>query len=121
MLTTLTTPMQGPMRERIAARNESDQAHLQQLVQSNTLVADDRRRRPLYFDGRFLDAAALTREQDYFLTRQSDLGQAGGSGVVFGLNVALLADGGTLFVGHSESLDPARVGLRYVKPSVYEK
>jgi chemotaxis protein methyltransferase CheR len=34
---------------------------------------------------------------------------------------ALLHDGGTLFIGHSESLESSRVGLRYVQPSVYEK
>jgi hypothetical protein len=103
----LTTTMQGPMRERIAARNESDQAQLQQLVQSNTLVADDRRRRPLYFDGRFLDAAALTREQDYFLTRQSDLGRAGGSGVVFGLAVRSTSDGSTLQIDPGQGVAPS--------------
>lgn len=103
----LTTTTQGPMRERIAARNESDQAHLQQLVQSNTLVADDRRRRPLYFDGRFLDAAALTREQDYFLTRQADLGRAGGSGVVFGLQVRSMTDGGTLQIAPGHGVTPS--------------
>jgi hypothetical protein len=116
----LTTTMQGPMRERLGASAESDQAHLQRLVQSNTLVADNRRRRPLYFDGRFLDAAALTREQDYFLTRQSDLGRASGSGVVFGLLVHSTTDGLTLQIdpGHGvtptgESVVlPAPLGLR---------
>jgi chemotaxis protein methyltransferase CheR len=34
---------------------------------------------------------------------------------------SLLVPGGTLFIGHSESLDAAKVGLTYVQPSVYEK
>lgn len=52
------------------------------------LLREDRRRRPLYFDGRFLAARDLTREQDYFLARQADLGRAGGFGVVTGLVAA---------------------------------
>jgi hypothetical protein len=97
----------GPMRERIAARDESEQAHLQQLVQSNTLLVDDRRRRPLYFDGRFLDASALTRDQNYFLTRQSDLGRAGGSGIVSGLNVAATADGRAVQITPGHGVTPS--------------
>jgi uncharacterized protein (DUF3084 family) len=52
-----------------------------------SLVLDPRRRRPLYFDGRFLAARDLVAEQNYFLTRQADLGRAGGFGVVEGLYV----------------------------------
>lgn len=52
-----------------------------------SLVLDKRRRRPLYFDGRFLAARDLVAEQNYFLTRQADLGRAGGFGVVEGLYV----------------------------------
>jgi hypothetical protein len=96
----------GPMRERIAARDESEQAHLQTLVKTNTLLVDDRRRRPLYFDGRFLDASALTREQNYFLTRQSDLGRAGGSGIVFGLNVSTTGDGRTVQITPGHGVTP---------------
>ncbi|HTE44900.1 MAG TPA: hypothetical protein VK636_06625 [Gemmatimonadaceae bacterium] len=97
----------GSMRERIAANSESDQAHMQKLVQTNTLIVDDRRRRPLYFDGRFLDAAALTREQDYFLTRQSDLGRAGGSGVVFGLQISSTTGGRTLQIEAGHGVTPS--------------
>lgn len=49
------------------------------LVGSNT--------RPLWFDGRFLAAGDLQREQNYFLARQAYLGQAAGSGVLHGLTV----------------------------------
>jgi len=102
----LTPAKQGPMREKIPARDESEQAHLQKLVQTNTLVVDDRRRRPLYFDGRFLDASALTREQEYFLTRQSDLGRAGGSGVVFGLDVRVTNDGRSVQIDPGHGVTP---------------
>ncbi len=34
---------------------------------------------------------------------------------------SLLAPGGTLFIGHSETLEADKVGLSYVKPAVYEK
>ena len=74
-------PTRGPARERI------DQDEVEALRKAGTLVTDDRRRRPLYFDGRFLAARDLTREQNYFLTRQADLGRAGGAGVVAGLLV----------------------------------
>src|SRR5262245_4187356 len=57
------------------------------IVGAGAAIIDNRRRRPLYFDGRFLAARDLTREQNYFLSRQADLGRAGGSGVVHGLLV----------------------------------
>ncbi len=93
-------PTQGPSRATLAARepgtlrerlDREDLAVLEQgatgSTGAGTVVVDDRRRRPLYFDGRFLAARDLTREQNYFLTRQADLGRAGGSGVVHGLLV----------------------------------
>ncbi len=55
---------------------------------NGTIVLDSRRTRPLWFDGRFLAAKDLEREQDYFLQRQADLGQAGGFGVMHGLFVS---------------------------------
>src|SRR5436190_1596891 len=63
------------------------------LIGKNVLVADARRQRPYWFDGRFLAAADLRREQDYFLLRQSDLGRAGGEGVADGLLVKTELDG----------------------------
>ncbi len=71
----------GPARERL------DSDEVEKLKATGALIIDDRRRRPLYFDGRFLTAGDLTREQNYFLTRQADLGRAGGYGVVSGLDV----------------------------------
>lgn len=54
---------------------------------NGSLVIDSQRTRPYWFDGRFLAASALQREQDYFLRRQADLGQAAGFGVIHGLQV----------------------------------
>jgi hypothetical protein len=58
---------------------------------SGSLVLDSQRTRPYWFDGRFLAARDLQREQDYFLQRQADLGQAAGFGVVRGLWVDTLS------------------------------
>ncbi len=54
---------------------------------NGSLVIDSQRSRPYWFDGRFLAARDLMREQDYFLQRQSDLGQAAGFSVIHGLMV----------------------------------
>ena len=68
-------------------REVIDQDEQAQLSASNTLFVDTRRRRPKYFDGRFLTARDLTRDQTYVLTRQADLGRSMGTGVVNGLMV----------------------------------
>lgn len=80
-------PTQGPARKLISAREQIDADELEAMQAAGTLITDERRKRPLYFDGRFLAARDLTREQNYFLTRQSDLSKAGGHGVISGLNV----------------------------------
>lgn len=98
-------PTAGPAREKISARKQFDEQELEQgrlaareqltkqefdnLQRTGTVIIDERRHRPLYFDGRFLAARDLTREQNYFLVRQADLGRAGGSGVVSGLFVEM--------------------------------
>jgi hypothetical protein len=69
----------GPQRATLSGEVAS------KLAPNLALLREDRRRRPLYFDGRFLAARDLTREQDYFLARQADLGRAGGFGVATGL------------------------------------
>jgi hypothetical protein len=68
-------------------REVIDSDERERLLASNTLFVDTRRRRPKYFDGRFLTARDLTRDQNYFLTRQADLGRSLGAGVVNGLMV----------------------------------
>ncbi len=62
-------------------------AEVAQLKEAGTLIEDPRRDRPRYFDGRFLAARDLIRDQQYILTREADLGQAAGSGVASGLEV----------------------------------
>ena len=57
---------QGPARE-LLPQNVVDN-----LSAGGTLIVDERRLRSSFFDGRFLTARDLTREQTYFLTRQAD-------------------------------------------------
>ncbi|MFH7319192.1 hypothetical protein ACHHRT_01130 [Desulfurivibrio sp. D14AmB] len=76
----------GPAREKI------DLAELRRWQGQGTIITDDRRRRPLWFDGRFLDAQAMNAEQDYFLARQSDYGRVAGFGVITGLGVRVHAE-----------------------------
>jgi Bacterial Ig-like domain (group 3) len=54
---------------------------------NGSVVLDSRRTRPLWFDGRFMAARDLEREQNYFLQREADLGQAAGFDVMNGLLV----------------------------------
>ena len=76
------------------------------------LLVDERRARPLWFDGQFLTATTFNREQTYVLTRQSDLALATGAGVVEGLQVereggsqtALLIRRGQGLAGNGEPL-----------------
>lgn len=77
----------GPARKLLPAREFIDKNEIKSQLTAGIIVTDERRRRPLYFDGRFLTAQDLTQEQNYFLTRQADLGRAGGAGVVQGLMV----------------------------------
>lgn len=60
---------------------------MEDMFGSGTLILDGLRRRPRYFDGRFLTGADLTRDQDYVRQRQADIARAGGSGVIAGLMV----------------------------------
>lgn len=62
-------------------------ADFTELARRPEIVADSRRRRPLFFDGKFLTAADLNREQAYLLLRQADLAQSLGFGVINGLRV----------------------------------
>lgn len=69
-------------------RDLVDAAELAALTQGGLIALDARRTRPRYFDGRFLAAADLTRDQQHVLARQADLARALGAGVVHGLSVA---------------------------------
>lgn len=70
-----------------AKRQPIDFEELRRLRRAGSVYLDTRRRRPLWFDGRFLKAQDLNRETEYLMTRQADLAVATGTGVVEGLQV----------------------------------
>lgn len=80
-----------------------------------TFAEDARRRRADFFDGRFLTARDLTREQQYALIRQADLAQAAGGGVVSGLSVRQLGNARTLQIGAGHGITPAGEVVRLQK------
>ena len=82
---------------------------MQQLLGNSALVLDGLRRRPRYFDGRFLTGADLTRDQDYVRQRQADLARTGGAGVVAGLHVSEGDDptGQTITIRPGHGVTPA--------------
>ena len=67
------------------------------LQSEGSLAMDPERALPLWFDGRYLTARDLNREQYYFLARQSAIGKAVGRGVIEGLEVSV--DGQNSFAG----------------------
>lgn len=77
---------------------------MESLLGHSALVLDGLRRRPRYFDGRFLTGADLTRDQEYIRQRQGDLARASGTGVVNGLLVGMVGSAGgellTITPGH---------------------
>lgn len=77
------------------------------LGATGTVVLDDRRRRPRYFDGRFLAARDLTREQNYFLSRQADFGRAVGAGIVQGLELAQGSNARAIKIQAGHGITPA--------------
>src|SRR6188768_2107123 len=95
------TLTQGAARERI------DPTEAPLLRSRGVLVEDPRRERPRYFDGRFLAARDLIRDQQYFLTRESDLGRAAGSGVANGLEVSPGATLHSLRIGEGQGITGA--------------
>ncbi|WP_431104629.1 hypothetical protein [Roseateles noduli] len=90
-----------------AARERIDPVEAPTLRNRGVLVEDPRRQRPRYFDGRFLAARDLIRDQQYFLTRESDLGRAAGSGVAHGLSVSEGATPQTVRIAAGEGLTGA--------------
>ncbi|SFI42713.1 hypothetical protein [Albimonas pacifica] len=65
---------------------------LEDALGEGALLLDGLRRRPRWFDGRFLTGADLTRDQDYVRQRQADLARASGTGVTEGLEVSASSD-----------------------------
>jgi hypothetical protein len=76
------------------------------LFDDGALQVDSGRERPRYFDGRFLAARDLTRDQKYFLLRQRELMRAAGPGVLHGLDVAPIGDA-RVRVGRGAGITPA--------------
>lgn len=93
--------IKGPARERL------EPVVVRKLETSGTLVHDDRRLRSFFFDGRFLTAKDLTREQTYFLTRQADLARSGGVGVVSGLHLVEGPDPRSLRITSGHGVTPS--------------
>lgn len=91
----------GSNRELISA------AAADTLRLAGALVEDTRRERPRWFDGRFLAARDLIREQQYFLAREADLGRAAGSGVAAGLDVRQGTNAQSLRVGSGHGITPS--------------
>jgi len=89
------------------------QAQVLTAQTNGSLVIDSQCTRPYWFDGRFLAARDLEREQDYFLQRQANLGQAAGFSVIHGLYVDLppandpSADGDTVIIRAGQGLTPS--------------
>jgi len=81
-------PQSTPSSE-LTVHDKQDDARLQAQLNAGAMIVDSGRRRPFYFDGRFLTADDLTADQNYIRSRQSDLALAIGAGVVRGLMVGL--------------------------------
>jgi hypothetical protein len=80
---------------------------------NGSVILDSRRTLPLWFDGRFLAARDLQREQNYALQRQADLARSPGFGVIRGLMIDTLppsgnaADAGTIIIRSGQGVTPS--------------
>ncbi|HTA44798.1 MAG TPA: Ig-like domain-containing protein [Bryobacteraceae bacterium] len=80
--------------------------------QDTNVVLASQTTRPLWFDGRFLAARDLQRDQNYFLEREAKYGQSAGFGVIHGLQVDTLstdgqaADAETIVIRAGQGLTP---------------
>ncbi|AUX37457.1 MULTISPECIES: hypothetical protein [Sorangium] len=102
-MTSLVDSTLGPDR---ASLEDLSPGEIHDMEQEGTLVVDARRARSHYFDGRFLAARDLLREQTYSLSRQADLSSAGASGVIRGLEVRA-ASGRRLAISGGHGVTPA--------------
>ncbi len=82
---------------------------LEDMLGSGTLILDGLRRRPRFFDGRFLTGADLTRDQDYVRQRQADMARSAGSGVISGLWVSDddVSDGDIITITAGHGITPS--------------
>ena len=81
-------------------------AEVAALRAAGVLIEDPRRERPRYFDGRFLAARDLIRDQQYILAREADLGRAAGSGMAGGLEVSR-GEGDRIEIAPGHGVTPA--------------
>jgi hypothetical protein len=88
-------------------REPIDSNLARQLRESGSLIEDTRLERPRWFDGRFLAARDLIREQQYFLTREAHLGRAAGGGVASGLRIEQGRDAHTLRISAGHGVTPS--------------
>ena len=80
--------------DNFADREVISEADARALRREGVLAMDPERTLPLWFDGRYLTARDLNREQNYFLSRQAAIGKAVGRGVVEGLEVTVDTEAG---------------------------
>jgi hypothetical protein len=86
--------------------------NLPQNQVTGSIVSASSKTRPLWFDGRFLAAQDLERDQNYFLAGQAVLGQAAGFGVIHGLTVSTVSTSGqppdaeTIVISAGQGLTP---------------
>lgn len=88
------------------ARPTLPAAEVAALRAAGVLIEDRQRERPRYFDGRFLAARDLIRDQQYLLAREADLGRAAGSGVAGGLEVSR-GEGDRIEIAAGHGVTPA--------------
>src|SRR4051795_6427521 len=101
LVSNFSTADRGSAREPIAL------AEATALRRSGVLAEAPRRERPRYFDGRFLAARDLTKDQQYVLTREADLGRASGSGVANGLQVSAGSGPSRLVIARGQGITPS--------------
>lgn len=88
-ISSVKAPQFSGRRIEFKVTSKADQDELAAAINNGTVLVDSARRRPFYFDGRFLTAEDLTADQEYARARQSDLAQAMGAGVIRGLMVSI--------------------------------
>ncbi len=108
-----------PSRLSVEAASTEQQALLQQQVREGEIVLTPGRRRPLYFDGRFLTAADLSADQNYVRQRLADMGRAIGFGVIAGLRVTLNAARNGVAIGAGHGITPSGELVMLAPPGPY--
>ena len=92
---------QGEARTAIAADE------VEALRKSGALIEDERFEQSRYFDGRFLAARDLIRDQQYVRAREALLAQSTGGGVAAGLRVARGAAADAIPIERGHGVTPA--------------